>query len=335
MRLTPPKPACMTRMPKRWWWLIASLVPIFVLLLSTRGGTVDPTGSQASAVVELAPVAADPAIVREVLFKHLEHNEKLKGELGTTIYLSLLCIGLTIVTLMQKRRHALQIQGVDVPVNGLHAAIGVIMTFLWFKFMFTFDQLLTVQTDITHCLRWLKIVRDDSMLARIQSLARGSQLVDAWLHTFEPAATSLRGPADSCVPVAIAKLSPELTIGGVAAAIGLAHASPYALLEEAGRNIERPNRRAVAVVGILRALLLGCIALPYVPFEFEHGHQWFSLLASICFFAGVCGFEALHRSVARAQSRAFEVLVRSAARSELGVERVDSCESAQGRLSTS
>jgi hypothetical protein len=268
---------------------VALLVPIGVMCIPLLPGVSLRAPAAASPLQSTAPCFASPGATagREVFAKRLERHRATHGSLTNLAYLSLLCIGVTLAVISRREKKGLEIQGLHVPILVAFAAICVVMTYLWVQYIFTLNQLLAERRELWDTLKWLEGETNQRAHPSLFPLVQGSPLLDAWMQTFPPK-LFVESPSwsSSVLSRVVNRIFTGTVLLGVAAAVGLAHGSVFAILDEI------PKHRQLADSG-KRNLLLAQIALclviflTYLWFELQNSDWWFASAAAWFAYAAV------------------------------------------------
>jgi hypothetical protein len=268
---------------------ITLLIPISVMCLFVRSRAPQLMPAQSTALEPTSPGFESPlaAAGREIFAKRLEHYQATHESLNNLVYLSLICIGVTVAVLAKREKgsrpekeYALEFQGVRVPVGVAYLAISVVMTYVWVQYIFTLNHLVTERRELWDMLTWLQGNSAEARRLSLLPLLQGSPLIDAWAQAFQPdrfvmspASTSsdIGKTVNGAIIIAI--------LGGVAAAVGLAHASVFAILDDVSRRWSLTKFKRV-VVAAARIALCAVIVCAYVWFELANRDWWFSIAAA-------------------------------------------------------
>ena len=252
---------------------IALLIPLSVMCLPALLGHL-PMPSPPS--TELPSSDLVVAVARENFFKLLDRHLATQASLSNLAYLSLLCIGITLVVLSRRQSHALEIQGIHVPLASAYLAIAVIMTYLWVQYIWTLNRLVEEHRELCSLSVWLKPIGGPTDL---RALLPSSPLIDSWARSFLPCNavtgqlewSGLARYVDTALRGAI--------IGGCAAAVGLAHACVFALLDDVPKRWQLAKVKRLTVTAG-RISLCVVIVCAYVWFELQNRDWRFSIAAA-------------------------------------------------------
>jgi hypothetical protein len=247
---------------------ITLLIPLSVMCLRPLLGEGKPT-------VACTPSLPGASPQWDVLAKQLEHYLTTQTSLSNLVYLSLLCIGITLVVLSRKEKRPVEIQGIGVPLEGVYLAIAVIMTYLWVQYIWTLNHLLA-----EHCELWAALATDPAKYDRLRSALQSGPFVDAWVHAFRPeqAVGTLLSSGQAVARVVKWAVTGSILLG-VAAAIGLAHACVFAILEDVPRRWDL-TRSQLRWLNVARSAVCALIVCTYAWFELNNREWWFSILAA-------------------------------------------------------
>jgi hypothetical protein len=236
---------------------------------------------------------------REIFFRRLDAYQEGYHTLSKTTY-SWVLIGFTILILAKESKGSFELLGTTIPPGATHAVVVCTMLYLWLQFGSTLERLIDERIALWKLATLLERNRQGSdavtgsgetpRVDSIRSLVVGMGMLDVWFWLFlreHTLGNKVRGPrhqVNSCLGAIVVLVSATM--------IGLAHASAFVLLWDAGQLWNGLGFLAVAI-GALQFLVWFVIACCYLYFQLRHhGRGYFFPL---CAFAACVSIELLPR----------------------------------------